>query len=188
MMSGVRRVKPEWLAMILSRLLFDTRVRKRYDGHERVVRPDARRHLVTQFPRDHFTKGHVGKAHSRRRRDQRPMSSHQLPDPKANEIHEKMLIGQDGRGVAEKSGLHKIGWPREVESVSLISSRTASRLNEGAEDDRDDYRRSRARSNGQYSEASVYAAGKPFEWRSSVAVALWTTWDGARIALTLRTA
>src|SRR6476469_8652175 len=127
MMSGVRRVKAEWLAMKSGGFLCDRIGGKPSHRDKRVVGNNAGRVLVGRLARDDFTQGKIGEAHSGRSQDQGPVASHQLPDAEADHVYEKMLIGNDDRGAAEKNGLHKI-ISRVVRFRLLINSRTASSL------------------------------------------------------------
>src|SRR5438270_4969625 len=101
MMSGVRRVKAEWFAMKSGGLLCDRTSRKANDRDEGVVRLNTGRGFISHFAGDEFAQREIGEAHSRRRQDQGPRSSHQLPDAEANQINEKVRIRNDARSAAQ---------------------------------------------------------------------------------------
>jgi hypothetical protein len=68
------------------------------------------------------------------------MSPHQLSNPKANDVYEKLLIRDHGRGASEKIDMHSLVGLESFESVSLSAAERLRGLNEGAEDDRREYR------------------------------------------------
>lgn len=99
-MSGVRRVKPELLAMRLSRFLFWRCPRESNDGDEGVIGLDAGRGFKAQFLGDNFAQGDIREAHCGWDCDQRPMAADQLPHTLSHDIYESLFIRDDEGGAS----------------------------------------------------------------------------------------